>query len=187
MGRRTSRRVVIKDHASRIRKVEVQAVLLPDSGTIPNNPRLPVLLYSHAVDLPQEGAPELFENLFTVHGWPAAWRNGIYDYHHYHSTAHEALGVYAGSATAVLGGERGIEVSVERGDVVIIPAGVGHKCLKKSRDLAIVGAYPSNTGPDMMIGAPEERPACIEAIAGVAVPALDPLYGEGGPLGEHWR
>ena len=162
-------------------------MLLPDSGTIHNNPRLALLLYKNAVDLPRTGAAEVFENLFTANGWPAAWRNGIHDFHHYHSTAHEVLGVYAGSATALMGGEGGTEVTVERGDVVIIPAGVGHKCLRRSDDLAIVGAYPANTVPDMRNGAPEERPACIEAISKVAVPALDPLHGAGGPMAEHWR
>lgn len=177
----------MNDYASRIRTVEVQTTLLADTGTIPNNPKLPLLLYKQAVDLPEDGAPELFEDLFTTHGWPAAWRNGIHPFHHYHSTAHEALGVYAGSATALIGGEGGIEVTVERGDVVIIPAGVGHKCLQKSTDLAIVGAYPANTGPDLMKGKSEERPACIEAIAKVAIPPQDPLYGVGGPMGEHWH
>ena len=117
----------MNDHASRIKSVEVTAALLSDLGTIPNNPRLPLLLYKQAVDLPEEGAPELFEELFTANGWPAAWRNGIFEFHHYHSTAHEALGVYAGSATTLLGGEGGIEVTVERGDVVIIPAGLDPK------------------------------------------------------------
>ena len=177
----------MNDHASRIKSVEVTAALLSDLGTIPNNPRLPLLLYKQAVDLPEEGAPELFEELFTANGWPAAWRNGIFEFHHFHSTAHEALGVYAGSATTLLGGKGGIEVTVERGDVVIIPAGVGHKCLEKSDDLAIVGAYPTDTGPDLLKGEPQERPACIEAIAKVAIPAQDPLYGEGGPMSEHWR
>ncbi len=179
--------MIIDEHASRIKTVEVLAALLPDSGTVPNNPRLPLLLYKQAVDLPRVEAPEVFEDVFTAHGWPAAWRNGIYDYHHYHSTAHEALGVYAGSATALMGGEGGVEVTVERGDVVIIPAGVGHKCLKRSEDLAIVGAYPLNTAPDLKTGEPEERPACFDAIFKVAVPPLDPLYGEGGPMAEHWR
>ena len=182
-----ARRAIIDDHASRIKAVEARAALLSDNVSIPNNPRLPLLLYKGAVDLPRAGAPEVFEALFTANGWPAAWRNGIHDFHHYHSTAHEALGVYVGSATALMGGEGGIEVTVERGDVVIIPAGVGHKCLKRSADLAIVGAYPANTGPDMMMGDPDERPACFGAIAKVVVPALDPLYGAGGPLAEHWR
>ena len=39
----------------------------------------------------------------------------------FHGTAHEALGVCSGSATARFGGESGIEDTVEAGDVVIIP------------------------------------------------------------------
>ena len=172
---------------ARIKVVDAQTALLPDKGTIPNNPTLPLLFYQQAVDLPDEGAPEWFEAVFTANGWPAAWRNGIFPFHHYHSCAHEALGVYAGSATAMLGGEHGIEVTVTRGDVVIIPAGVGHKCLEKSEDLAIVGAYPTNTSPDLMKGELHERPACLEAIAKVGIPLQDPLYGEDGPMHQHWR
>ena len=177
----------MNDYSSRINRVEADTVLLTDNGSIPNNPRLALLHYKQAVDLPDVGAPELFEELFTANGWPAVWRNGIYAFHHYHSTAHEALGIYAGSATALLGGAGGVEVTVTAGDVVIIPAGVGHKCLSKSDDLAIVGAYPLNTGPDLMKGEPQERPTCIESIATVAIPAQDPLYGKSGPMHTHWR
>ena len=103
--------------------------------------------------------------LFTANGWPAAWRNGIYPFHHFHSTAHEALGVYAGTATARFGGEGGIDMTVSAGDVVIIPAGVGHKAIEASANLGIVGAYPAGTGPDLCRGAPAERPASLAAIA----------------------
>jgi len=159
---------------------------LDDDGSIPNNPELPLLVYRQAVTLPSDDPATVFEALFTANNWPAAWRNGIHPFHHFHSTAHEALGVYRGTATARFGGEGGVDLTVSAGDVVIIPAGVGHKAIEASADLGIVGAYPTGTGPDLCRGAPRERPASIAAIARVPVPGRDPLYGAEGPLREHW-
>ena len=76
--------------------------------------------------------------------------------------------------------------AVSAGDVVIVPAGVGHKGIEATSDLGIVGAYPAGTGPDLCRGFSGERPACLEAIARVAVPLSDPVYGTAGPLHEHW-
>jgi len=175
------------DHDARLKSAaEVVARRLEDDGAIPNNPELPLLVYRQAVDLPDRDPASVFEALFTANGWPAAWRNGIHPFHHFHSTAHEALGVYRGTATARFGGEHGVDMTVSAGDVVIIPAGVGHKAIEASADLGIVGAYPTGTGPDLCRGAPGERPASLDAIARVPVPARDPLYGAEGPLREHW-
>ena len=176
----------MKDHTTRIRPAAIEARRLEDDGAIPNNPKLPLLVYRQALALPEDDPAAVFETLFTANGWPAAWRNGIHPFHHFHSTAHEALGVFSGRATACFGGEQGVRMTVSAGDVIIIPAGVGHKAIEASADLGIVGAYPSGTGPDLCRGLPQERPACLDAIAGVAVPDRDPLYGAGGPLREHW-
>ena len=165
---------------------EVTAWQLADDGVIPNNPSLPLLLYRRAVTLPEHDPATVFEALFTANGWPAAWRNGIFPFHHFHSTAHEALGVFRGRATALFGGESGIEVAVSAGDVVVIPAGVDHKAIEASADLGIVGAYPAGTRPDLCRGAPGERTRCLSAITRVAIPRRDPLYGDEGPLHRHW-
>ena len=175
------------DHDARLKSAaEVVARRLEDDGAIPNNPELPLLVYRQAVDLPDPDPATVFEALFTANGWPAAWRNGIHPFHHFHSTAHEALGVYRGTATARFGGEGGVDLTVSAGDVVIIPAGVGHKALDASADLGIVGAYPAGTRPDLCRGARGERPASLDAIARVPVPGRDPLYGTEGPLRQHW-
>ena len=177
----------MKDRTAWIEPATVEAWRLGDDGAIPNNERLPLLLYRQAVSPAERDLAAVFESLFTANGWPAAWRNGIFPFHHFHSTAHEVLGVYSGSATACFGGESGIEVTVSAGDVVVIPAGVGHKAVEASADLGIVGAYPAGTRPDLCRGAREERPDCLDAIAQVALPERDPLHGEEGPLRQHWR
>ena len=171
---------------TRTKPAEVTAWQLADGGAIPNNPTLPLLLYRGAITLPDHDPATVFEALFTANGWPAAWRNGIFTFHHFHSTAHEVLGVYSGSATARFGGESGIDVTVSAGDVVVIPAGVGHKAIEATAGLGIVGAYPAGTSADLCRGAPEERTRRLTAITRVAVPQRDPLYGDEGPLHHHW-
>jgi uncharacterized protein YjlB len=158
---------------------------LSDDGTFPNS-RLPALIYPAAVTLPDRDPASAFEQLFAQHGWTGAWRNGVYSFQHYHSTAHEVLGVYAGSARVQLGGDSGPVVTVSAGDVVVIPAGVAHKNLGASADFACVGAYPDGTGPDLLRGKPGERPAADRRIARVAVPATDPVAGRDGPLVVLW-
>jgi uncharacterized protein YjlB len=156
--------------------------LLPDDGVFPNS-RLPVLIYRAA--LLGRGAPA-FEELFESNRWSAAWRNGLYGVHHYHSTAHEALGIDGGRVTARLGGERGVTLTLEAGDVIVIPAGVAHKNDGASPDFRVVGAYPVGQSPDMNYGKPGERPGTDRNIARVALPAADPVRGGAGPLAKLW-
>jgi uncharacterized protein YjlB len=84
------------------------------------------------------------------------------------------------------GGENGPLVDVTLGDVVLIPAGVGHKNLGSSRDLLVVGAYPPGQRWDLCRGTPAERPWALENIARVPLPKLDPVYGSAGPLTSQW-
>jgi uncharacterized protein YjlB len=151
-----------------------------DDGSIPNHPQLPLLLYRQA--LAASAGPEAFETLFAAHGWAESWRNGIYGFHHYHSTAHEVLGIAAGRASLLLGGAKGRTVEVRAGDVVVIPAGVGHKNEGASSDLLVIGAYPQGQHADLCRGRPDERPRVLQNIAAVPLPALDPVTG--GPV---WR
>jgi uncharacterized protein YjlB len=160
----------------------VRSVLLVDDGTFPNN-RRPLLLYPATAP----ADPSAIERLFQRNGWPAAWRNGIYPYHHYHSTAHEALGVYSGSAAVRFGGPRGTTCEVRAGDVAVIPAGVAHQCLEASADFRVVGAYPRGQRWDMCYGRPGERPEADRRIAALSDPAADPVQGPGGALGRLWK
>jgi uncharacterized protein YjlB len=159
--------------------------LLEDDGQFPNS-RYPVLAYRGVLAAPSASAASDFERLFSKHAWPAAWRNGIYDYHHYHSTAHEALGVYQGWVHARLGGARGQVLTLRAGDVVVIPAGVAHCNEGQSEDFRVVGAYPAQSDMDMNYGKPGERPEVDRSILALPLPEADPVYGAKGPLLEFW-
>jgi uncharacterized protein YjlB len=164
---------------------EPRAELLPDTGEFPNS-KYPALLYKAVLPTGSDLASS-FEALFERNGWPGAWRNGLYRTHHYHSTAHEALGVYRGHVKLRLGGPAGPLVTLEAGDVAIVPAGVAHKNEGQSDDFAVVGAYPRGTSPDMNYGTPSERPAADRNIAQLARPNADPVTGKAGALTRLWR
>jgi uncharacterized protein YjlB len=74
-------------------------------GSVPNHPRWPCSYTSVQSRLAGRDPAIAFEDLFNRHAWPAAWRNGIYPFHHFHCDAHEALGVYSGEVTAQFGGK----------------------------------------------------------------------------------
>jgi uncharacterized protein YjlB len=157
-----------------------------DDGAIPNHPTLPLLLYQRVLTLPAQEPARACIALFATNGWGGSWRNGIYGYHHYHSTAHEVLAICSGEAQVHLGGETGSVLQVGAGDVVIIPAGVGHKNLGASPDFLVVGAYPPGQQPDLCYGRATERPQNLKNIAAVPLPTTDPLYGPAGPLLAWW-
>jgi uncharacterized protein YjlB len=164
----------------------VETYSFADDGTVPNNRGLPLVLYRSA--LPESGdRASACEEMFARNGWPDAWRNGIYAHHHYHSTAHEVLGIAAGSARVRLGGERGQTVELRAGDVVVIPAGVAHKRESASADLLVIGAYPKGQHPDICRAEPGARDKALGNIAAVPLPAADPVTGGAGPLLERWR
>ncbi len=154
--------------------IKPETYYFKDDGKIPNN-KLPLLIYRAALPGTQN-ATNLIQ-MFAANNWTNAWDNGIYSYHHYHSTTHEVLGIYAGSATLHLGGESGDRLRVTAGDVIIIPAGVGHKKLEASSDFAVVGAYPEGRDWDVLKGEPGERPTADENIASLPIPKSDPLLG----------
>ena len=152
---------------------------------VPNNPVLPLVVYRGA--LTGQGAEaEACIARFARHGWTGAWRNGIYPYHHYHSTAHEVLGIVAGAARVRLGGPAGAAVRIAAGDVVVIPAGVAHKCEEASPDLLVVGAYPRGQSPDLQKAGAHDRARLGAAIAAVPLPEMDPVTGADGPLVRRW-
>jgi uncharacterized protein YjlB len=170
-----------------VHAVEPQRHLFEDDGTIPNNPRLPFLVYPGALDPASSDLAALCEAVFAANRWDRSWRNGIYPFPHFHSTAHEALGICRGEARVRFGGARGVVLTVRAGDVVVIPAGVGHQNLGASGDFLVVGAYPPGPDWDLCTGEEGERPRVFDNIAAVPLPPADPLFGPDGPLRQHWR
>lgn len=168
------------------KEIEVKPYSFEDDGRIPNNPELPLLVYAQA--LPDEARdPSSCKELLAGNGWGGAWVNGVFSYHHYHSNAHEVLAVVGGSANLIFGGPQGETVEVETGDVVVIPAGVGHCNAGSDGGFKIVGAYPrGQESYDIKTGEPDERPGVLENIRETRLPQADPLFGEGGPLTRHW-
>lgn len=157
-----------------------------DDGVIPNS-RLTVLLYRQ---VPLEGTDRAaaLERLFADNAWPPQWRYGVYDYHHYHPNAHEALGVARGQARLRLGGEQGQDVAVTAGDVVVLPAGTGHRNLESSADFLVVGAYPPDQQDFITQRAdPAAHARSVELIAQVPLPTSDPVSGREGALPTLWR
>jgi uncharacterized protein YjlB len=157
-----------------------------DDGTFPNSV-LPVLLYRAAITTQAEDRAYIFEQQLAQNGWTNSWRNGVYSFAHYHSTSHEALGVYCGTATLRLGGKHGKNTEVQAGDVIVIPAGVAHQNIGASADFAVVGAYPEGRQWDVLRGRPGERPQADRNIAALPLPDNDPIYGAEGPLRQIWK
>jgi uncharacterized protein YjlB len=167
-------------------RIEPVAIIFDDDGLVPNN-ALPFVVYRGAINLDEAHPERTIETVFAGNGWGDMWRNGIYDYLHYHSTVHEVLGIARGHARVRFGGDRGEELEVAAGDVAILPAGTGHQCLSASDDLSVVGAYPP--GPKMQITrpTPENHANALETIPKVKLPKTDPVLGADGPLVRLWR
>lgn len=157
------------------KKPEIIKQVLKDDGQFPNS-TLPVLIYKGALTLPGEHAAKIIEDIFEKNNWTDSGRDGIYDYHHYHSITHEVLGVYSGNTVIQLGGPNGITQLIEKGDIIIIPAGVAHKNIGPETDFKCVGAYPCGSDYDIKKGEPPDRPGADMNIKKVSLPGNDPVY-----------
>ncbi|MBD0416972.1 cupin [Tianweitania sp. Rool2] len=157
-----------------------------DDGVTPNHPHWPLIIYRSPVRLSAGLDPAtIFEELFARNGWGGSWRNGIYDYVHYHSGIHEVLGIARGSGVVQLGGRQGRILTFEAGDVAILPAGTGHQRLEASNDFLVVGAYPPEGAYDECTSR-EDHARAVRSIQQAKKPATDPVYGANGPLIDLW-
>jgi uncharacterized protein YjlB len=175
------------DATGAVQHINIIRHLIADDGRFPNHGLLPLLVYRKALILPESDSDKIVTDIFESNGWTNSWTNGVYDYHHYHSTAHEVLGIIKGSARIQFGGPSGISLLLEAGDVVIIPAGVAHKKIGDDDHFSCVGAYPDGQQYDMNYGKEGERPAADQRIKNLPLPEADPVYGTNGPLKKNWE
>ena len=155
-----------------------------DDGIVPNN-TLPVILYQKVTDA--EDCSAWLENRFRENKWLNNWRDNILPYDHFHSNTHEVLGLGRGSVSLKMGGTNGLILSLSAGDVVILPAGVGHYSVSEHTDYEFVGGYPNGVEWDLKTGLePGERAQILQSISAVEMPELDPIFGQEGILFEKW-
>src|SRR3954452_24836941 len=172
--------------------MELETWTAPPGDRIPNHPRFPVLVY-RGVPGALEGADAAREG-FAAHGWRGSWVDGVFDFHHFHSTSHEVLAVVAGAATLELGGPQGEAFEVAAGDVLVLPAGTGHRRASARDGFTVVGAYPEGQEDyDLLRGddpaeveaarergaPPAEGEPARERTAALPAPPQDPVGGEG--------
>jgi uncharacterized protein YjlB len=158
---------------------------LKENLLFPNSP-YPALHYKRVLNLIANDEAKSIINLFLEHNWTNNWEAGIFTYHHYHSNTHEAIGIADGSTELQLGGDSGKILFIEKGDVLVIPAGVAHKNLGSENQVTCVGGYPDGKDYDMNYGKPGERPGTDKNIAQVPMPSTDPVYGKSQGLVQIW-
>src|SRR3954462_10913651 len=152
----------------------------PPGDRIPNHPSFAVVVY-HDVEPAASGDADAVRALFAEHGWRGSWVDAVFDFHHFHSTSHEVLAVVAGRATLELGGPQGEAFDVEQGDVLVLPAGTGHRRATARDGFTVGGAYPRGREDYALLGGedPAEVAAAKERIATLPAPPEDPVGGDG--------
>lgn len=170
-------------HGFGVKREEYEILRLEPHAWVPNNRKLPVVIYRNALQ-PGGDLVNGFETLFERNGWPPQWRDSVFDYHHFHSTAHEVLGVTAASAELIVGGPGGRVVRIEAGDALLLPAGTGHCLQSFANRFQVIGGYPAGQQWDIRRNAltPDE----LRAMEALPFPATDPVDGTHGPVVEHW-
>jgi uncharacterized protein YjlB len=169
-------------------KLKVASYQIPAHSLIPNTSiqQRPLLIYHSC--FPSTSSPSTIEaHLKSTGVVVPQWRYTMYSTTHFHSTTHEVLCVSRGSATLLFGGEGNegaVEVKVEKGDAIVVPAGVGHRLLREEEggEFEMVGSYPKDAGKwDMCYGrdGEEERVGEIEKLKWFE---RDPVYGDEGPV-----
>lgn len=129
-------------------------------------------------------ASKMEDHLASVGVVVPAWRYTMYSETHFHSTTHEVLCIASGSAKCCFGGEDNpdrFEPTLSQGDVVIVPAGVGHRLLEDFGGFQMVGSYPVGKSWDMCYGRAGEEEK-VREIAKLAWFERDPVFGNQGPV-----
>jgi uncharacterized protein YjlB len=168
--------------AALIRERKPRVLCFKDDGVIPNNPKWPLVLYRTPIELPDDYDPAaVIEDVFAKNGWEDSWRDGIYDYVHYHPGIHEVVGIARGRVRVQFGGNKGRTLGLKAGDVAILPAGTGHRPVWATEDLLVVGAYPPSGRYDEYGESLAEHTEGLEGRSEGAEAAQGPGLWEGRP------
>jgi uncharacterized protein YjlB len=160
---------------------------IPAHNLIPNTSlQQKPLLHYHAVFPPTISASGIESHLTSIGVVDPQWRYPMFPTTHFHSTTHEVLCISRGKATLCFGGEDNpgkVETQAQRGDVIVVPAGVGHRLLREDGDeeFEMVGSYPKGCNWDMCYGKKGEE-AKVQGIKNLSWFEKDPVYGDKGPV-----
>ena len=153
----------------------VHRLFMDHDGVFPNNPHYPLLIFAGGCEHLDSAATE---RAIVAASWSAPWAWGVFDFHHYHSTAWEILACVKGRAVLQLGGPTGPEIGVTLGDVVLVPPGFAHRQLEATQDFTLLGAYP-NSGCSGPVDTVRAAPTAAQRanIAAVQAPSEEPISG----------
>ncbi|KAI0019866.1 RmlC-like cupin domain-containing protein [Xylariomycetidae sp. FL0641] len=172
--------------ALRVSRHQIPSHNLVPNTSIQNRP----LLHYHAAFPPSTTASEIESHLSSVGVVEPQWRFTMYSTTHFHSTSHEVLCISNGGARLCFGGEENpgrVEPVAEKGDAIVVPAGVGHRLLEDMTPgggFQMVGSYPKGFNWDMCYGKKGEE-AKVKAIEKLGWFKRDPIYGDQGPTLEN--
>lgn len=145
---------------------------------IPNSDR-PLLALDSAIERLDATAAKV-ERRFAENGWQGTWTYTVFDYWHFHVEGHEVLACVAGQASIGFGGNDargGIAITMKPGDVVIVPAGVGHKRLEGTPNFQVTGAYPPGQNGRITRAGAMSVDDARHAVSRLSDPATHPLNG----------
>lgn len=171
---------------ARLSSLRVTRHQIPKHGLIPNTSlhNKPLLIYRGVFTSPDVTASQIESHLKAIGVCLPQWRYTMYSTTHFHSTTHELLVITSGKAHLLFGGEENpgrVEEDVQKGDAILIPAGVGHRLLNGTDDFQMVGSYPAESDNwDMCYGREGER-GVEERIRRLGWFDKDPVYGGEGP------
>ncbi|OTB04737.1 hypothetical protein M426DRAFT_58130 [Hypoxylon sp. CI-4A] len=170
----------------RVSRHSIQAHNLIPNTSIQNKP----LLHYHGAFPPSTLTASAIESHLTSVGVvEPQWRFTMYSTTHFHSNTHEVLCISQGKAKLCFGGEDNpgkveaeVEAEVEKGDVLVLPAGVGHRLLEdQTGGFEMVGSYPKGYNWDMCYGKKGEETK-VQKIEKLPWFEKDPIYGDKGPV-----
>lgn len=174
---------------ARFGSLAISSYLMAGDGCVPNS-ALAALIFHKAIDFEKVGssqAADQIERVIRENDWYLDWIDSVYRKTHYHSTAHEVLVIFKGKATLQLGGRKSLNVRpVEPGDIVVIPAGVGHKRIDSTDDFTVFGLYPRDQTWDLQWGYKKNYQDSIVRIEKLITPEKDPFYGKEEGLKRYW-